>query len=77
MKLIQQAIKNVFPDAVVEDFTEATKLLDIPGWDSMNAVNLAVEIEVLSGCHSLGLEFGDDVTIGQIVERLKARGVNM
>ena len=76
MKLIQQAIKNVFPDADTNILSEETELVEIPGWDSMNAVNLALEIELLSGCQNLGLQFYDEVTIGQIIEMLRAKGVN-
>jgi acyl carrier protein len=77
MKLIQQAIKNVFPDADTNILTEETKLAEIPGWDSMNAVNLVVEIELLSGCQNLGLQFDDEVTIGQIIKMLRPKGVNV
>jgi hypothetical protein len=77
MKLICQAITNVFPEADANLLTEETKLADIPGWDSMNAVNLVLEIELLSGCQSLSLQLGDDVSIGQILNLLRGKGVNV
>jgi hypothetical protein len=38
----------------------------------MNAVNLVVEIEELSGRQNLGLLFGHDVTISDVIEMLLA-----
>jgi hypothetical protein len=77
MDLIQQAITNVLPDTDVGCFSGETKLADIPGWDSMNAVNFLLEIESLSGRQNLQLAFGDEVTISQIVTALRAKGIDV
>lgn len=76
MKLIQQAISNVFPDFAADTITLETRLSEIPDWDSMNAVNLIMEIEALTGRNNLALEFGSDINIGQVVEMLRARGLD-
>jgi len=75
MKLITEALSNVFPKVDTAALTTETKLSDIEDWDSMNAVNLVVELESLSGCHNLQLTFDRGTTIGHVAEGLKSRGV--
>ena len=77
MKLIEEAIHHVFPRANARVLTMETKLSDIEDWDSMNAINLIVKLEELSGCHSLSLMFAADTTIGSIAEGLKSRGIQV
>lgn len=77
MKLVQQAIGNVFPDCDASALTLETKLSELPDWDSMNAINLIMEIEALSGRQNLALQFGPDITVGQLVEMLRAHGLNV
>ena len=76
MQILEQAITNVFPGSDVSHFTSGTKLGEIPGWDSMNAINLVLEIEVLSGCKNLQLQFDEELTIAQVAEQLQAIGIN-
>jgi len=75
MEKILEAIKEVFPEADLNALNEATKLSHLPGWDSMNAVNLVLEIEERFNCSSLKLEFSDALTIGEVCAALHARGV--
>jgi hypothetical protein len=77
MKLIKEAICHVFPNANAQALTMETKLSDIEDWDSMNAINLVVKLEELSGCHNLSLMFGSETTIGLIAEGLRSRGVQV
>lgn len=77
MKLIEDAIYHVFPNASAHALTLETKLSDFEDWDSMNAINLIVKLEELSGCRNLSLMFGADTTIGNIAEGLRSRGVQV
>jgi acyl carrier protein len=74
MNLLTQAIVAVFPDAEPGNITPDTKLADIPGWDSMNAVNVLAQLEALSGRTNLQLAFSSDLTVGQLLEALRAQG---
>ena len=75
MELLRQAIVYVFPEADSSKITLETKLADIPGWDSMNAVNVLAQLEALTGRANLQLVFGSDLTIAQVLEALRAQGV--
>jgi len=77
MKLIEEAISNVFPTADTHNLTMETKLSELDDWDSMNAINLVMELEELSGCHNMRLIFNETTTIGQIAEGLRSRGVQV
>ena len=75
MELLKQAIVSVFPEADAGKITLDTRLADIPGWDSMNAVNVLAQIEALSGRENLQLTFGNNLTISQVLEALRSQGV--
>ena len=77
MKLIKEAIVNVFPRTNADAITMQTKLCDIDEWDSMNAVNLVVELEGLSGCKNLQLNFDTETTVGHVVEGLRMHGIQV
>ena len=75
MELLIKAIVSVFPEADASKITLDTKLADIPGWDSMNAVNVLAQLEALTGRENLQLAFTNSLTISQILEALRAQGV--
>ena len=75
MELLRQAIEYVFPEAQGTKMTLETRLTEIPGWDSMNAVNILVQLEALTGRGDLQLVFGNSLTISQVLEALRAQGV--
>ena len=75
MELLIKAIVSVFPEADASKITLDTKLADIPGWDSMNAVNVLAQLEALTGRENLQLAFSNSLTISQILEALRAQGV--
>ncbi len=75
MELLKQAIVSVFPEADASKITLDTKLADIPGWDSMNAVNVLAQLEALTGRENLQLTFGNNLTIAQVLEALRSQGV--
>jgi hypothetical protein len=75
VELLKKAIVYVFPEADASKITPDTKLAEIPGWDSMNAVNVLAQIEALTGRENLQLAFGSNMTISQVLESLRAQGV--
>ncbi len=77
MELLKQVITSVFPEADASKLTLETKLADVPGWDSMNAVNVLAGVEALSGRVGLQLVFSKDLTIAEVVETLREQGVEV
>lgn len=75
MELLQQALVSVFPEADAIKMTPEMKLTEIPGWDSMNAVNVLAQLEMRTGRTGLQLVFSNDMTIAQLLEALRAQGV--
>ena len=75
MELLIQALVSVFPEADASKITLETKLADIPGWDSMNAVNVLAQLEALTGRENLQLAFSSNLTISQALEALRSQGV--
>ena len=75
VELLIKAIVSVFPEADASKITLDTKLAEIPGWDSMNAVNVLAQLEALTGRENLQLVFSNSLTISQILEALRAQGV--
>ena len=77
MNLVERAIVNTFPDTDPARLGGGMRLAEIPLWDSMNAINLLAEIEKLSGCSGLQLEFSEDITVSEITETLRSQGVKI
>jgi len=77
MNIIKEAIANVFPKTDANAITMQTKLCEIDEWDSMNAVNLVAELEGVSGCKNLQLDFDTETTVGDIVEGLRMQGIEV
>jgi hypothetical protein len=75
MDVLRQALVYVFPEADASKITPETKLADLPGWDSMNAVNVLAQLEALTGRGGLQLTFSSDLTVAQVLEALRAQGV--
>jgi acyl carrier protein len=75
VELLIKALVSVFPEADASKITLETKLADIPGWDSMNAVNVLAQLEALTGRENLQLAFSSNLTISQVLEALRSQGV--
>jgi acyl carrier protein len=67
-----QTIRSVFPEWSVPEAGEITsvRLMDVPGWDSMNAVTFQMELE-----DAFGVDFSEEPAkgrdnIGDIIKRL-------
>ncbi len=74
MNLIKRSILAVFPETNTENLTGSTRLADVPGWDSMNAVNLQIEIETALESNDLNLKLYGKTTVQELEEDLKRRG---
>jgi len=74
MKKLFEVVKSVFPDAVVEKYTPATLLEDIPDWDSMNSVNLQIELENVFGVSLLDDGLDGKTSIQELMNLLKEKG---
>jgi hypothetical protein len=77
MNLVEQAIINTFPDTDAARLNGEMELREIPLWDSMNAINLLAEIERLSGCSGLQIQFSENITVSEITEMLRSKGVKI
>jgi acyl carrier protein len=75
MTLLEKAIADLFPEVNTNALTGETRLDTIAGWDSMNAMNLLIEIEELSGKRPLKLEFSEELTVSKLREQFRAQGV--
>jgi hypothetical protein len=74
MEMLKQVVAAVFPDADVSRLSESTRMEEIPGWDSMNAVNLLTQIEAQTGRTGLTIAFSNTLTIAEIIESLRRQG---
>ncbi len=77
MKLINKAIVAVFPKIDAGTLAPNTQLGLLPGWDSMNAINLQIELEALTGRPDLELVLTPDMTLTDLASALKKRGVTL
>ncbi len=75
MELLRQAIVYVFPEAEGTTLAPDTKLTEIPGWDSMNAINVLLQLQMLTGRADLQLIFNSNLRICDLVESLRSQGV--
>lgn len=69
-RLVINAIRNVFPDQNPATLNLATRLGEIHGWDSMNAVNLQIELETRLNDVLLSFVVTEDLTIGDVVRQI-------
>jgi hypothetical protein len=75
MNLVENAIVSVFPTVAVGELSGQTRLGALPGWDSMNGVNLQIEIESAVGRTDLDLILTDKMTVQDVILELGKRGV--
>ena len=74
MERVAKAIKSVFPDYNPSTLSVTTPLGDIPGWDSMNSVNLTLELETTFSIDLSNVILSDRDTVGDVVGILRERG---
>lgn len=68
---LKEAIYEVFPDAEDMALTSATRLEELPEWDSMAVVNLQTCLEQTFQVSILQDQLSDELTIGELVTRIK------
>jgi acyl carrier protein len=73
MKIILDAIIEVFPKQRSSEISPDLKLGEIDGWDSMNAVNLQIELEARMETGLLSFVVTDDLTIEQLVRQIDSQ----
>ncbi|HAD83171.1 MAG: hypothetical protein A2509_11065 [Candidatus Edwardsbacteria bacterium RIFOXYD12_FULL_50_11] len=76
MEKIRTALKNVFPELKDEQVVDGLKLYDIPGWDSMNVINLQLELETILGLDLSAFQMTGDLTLKQLREKLAQAGAS-
>lgn len=77
MERIRQAIKTVFPDFDEATFSPDMEMLQIPGWDSMNSINLQVQLDNTFGVKSEEMGLNDYSKVSDIVAFLKSKKVTV
>lgn len=75
MVRLVNAIKTVFPEFDESTFSTDMEMLQIPGWDSMNSVNLQMQIQNEFGVPMDQLVLNDESRVSEIVAFLKSKKV--
>ncbi len=71
---ITAAIKQTFP-LFHGQVGENMRLGQLPGWDSMNGVTLAIELESILGIDLSDVNFVADQTVADVIGILRQHGV--
>jgi len=66
-----KALLTVFPELKETDITPDLCLENIPGWDSMNAINLQLELESLYKIDMSKEALTGEMTVAQLENRTK------
>ena len=72
---VVEAIKTVFPDFDEATFTNDMEMLQIPGWDSMNSVNLQMQLQALFNVQFDQFVLSDESRVSDIVAFLKSKKI--
>jgi acyl carrier protein len=73
MEKLCQLIRETFSLNEKIILSEKTYLREIPGWDSMNAVNLEIAIETAYGVEPSQLELTDDTSLTELAAQLEKK----
>jgi acyl carrier protein len=68
---LSACIKELFPDAADVIIGSETLLDDIPGWDSMSAVNLQTYLATAFGVTLPEEMLSGEISVGEIVEQIR------
>lgn len=71
MQIVAGAVAEVFPRQDPVGLVPGMRLGEIKGWDSMNAVNLQVELEARLKRGMLSFTVTEDLTIADLLLRLE------
>ena len=72
---VVEAIKTVFPDFDEATFSSDMEMLQIPGWDSMNSVNLQMQLQTMFNVQFDQFVLSDESRVSDIVAFLKSKKV--
>ena len=70
LRTISDYIVELFPEAHDMALTPRTKLADIPGWDSMSAINFQTRVETGFGVTIPEEMLGGQTSVGDVLEQL-------
>ena len=76
MQRISQAIKSVFPEFDISRFRQDLEMGQIPGWDSMNSINLQMQIESMFNIKFGDFSLNDYHKVSDIVNFMKEKGIS-
>ncbi|WP_373509433.1 acyl carrier protein [Thiocapsa sp.] len=68
---LSACIKELFPDAADVIIGSETVLDDIPGWDSMSAVNLQTYLATAFGVTIPEEMLSSETSVGEIIEQIR------
>ncbi len=74
MKRLIEAVCAVFPETDADSLTGASTLGRLPGWDSMNAVNLLLEINARCIVDIEGFPLEETVMLAELNDAISERG---
>jgi acyl carrier protein len=72
MQIIAGSVAEVFPRQDPSELVPGMRLGEIKGWDSMNAVNLQIELEARLNRGLLDFAVTEDLTVADLAGRLAA-----
>jgi acyl carrier protein len=74
MDKVEQALRKIFWPWDGKGFSPQMHMRELPGWDSMNAVSLLVELEDSFETNLEGaLSLTDDLTVESLLEAINRR----
>jgi acyl carrier protein len=74
MEKLKNAVLAVFPEIKPEAMEPGLKLGNIPGWDSMNSINLQIELEKQFSIDLSDTQLGEEQTLGEVIDTIKNKG---
>lgn len=77
MTRVLDAIKTVFPEFDETTFDMDMQMLQIPGWDSMNSVNLLMQLQKVFDVPFDQFVLVDETRVSDIAAFLKANKVSV
>lgn len=77
MQRLSQAIKAVFSDFDESQFNEKLEMGQIPGWDSMNSVNLQLQIELAFNVKFGDFSLNDEHRVSDVINFLQTKGIKI
>lgn len=77
MHKIIACLKEVFPDCDPSVITPQTTLGEVPGWDSMNSVNLLMELESAFSVSMFNETLTSKQRVEDVAELLRGKGVEL